>query len=146
MDPGKPNSKPAQLLSTGFLMPLVALYGSNDHPYKDVVQRAIRADAACQPDLVMVMGTSQPADGIWRIIPHLTNGVSTVIFVDKQPPLPALALSGHLTHYVQGKPDDWANMLLDGWDDAESFLAKCIISADEEEFIAPNNTEIPSGM
>ncbi|KAG9042974.1 hypothetical protein FS837_010175 [Tulasnella sp. UAMH 9824] len=130
----EPEERPA-----GFLMPLVAKYGNNNHPYEDAVRNAIRTDSASRLDVVMVMGTSRQLDGVWKIIPQLANGVSTVIFVHKDPPPPDL--SGHFTHHVQGKPDDWATIILDGWDYEDWFLPECPTNAEKEQLIAPTNKE-----
>ena len=112
------------------------LYGSNDYPYQDEIDTRINADCHNPPDLVMVMGTSLRVNAATELIRNLAVRASKVIFVNKEAPRSATA--GLFTHHVQGRTDDWAELILGQLKDVTptqstgaTFDQPCLKSADQ---------------
>ncbi|KIO15293.1 hypothetical protein M407DRAFT_56768, partial [Tulasnella calospora MUT 4182] len=107
---GENPDRPPRDARWGLLRPLIMLYGSNDYPYQDAIDKKIQVDCSNPPDMVMVMGTSLQVKAATNLIRDLAVNASKVIFVNKEAPRSTTA--GLFTHHVQGRTDHWAELIL----------------------------------
>ncbi|EXJ95005.1 hypothetical protein A1O1_00123 [Capronia coronata CBS 617.96] len=103
-------------LATGALRPNIVLYGE-DHPLNTLLTPLIPFDAKCQPEVMVVMGTSLKVFGLQKIVREFAkavharkNGKGRVIFVNRTRPAESV-WEGIIDDFVAMDCDDWVDDL-----------------------------------
>jgi Sir2 family len=99
-------------LSVGSLRPNIVLYGE-EHPSNSLVNPFPAFDASCQPEVLIIMGTSLKVYGLQKIIREFAkaihaqkNGKGRVIFVNRTRPAESI-WENILDSYISMDCDDW---------------------------------------
>lgn len=99
-------------LAVGCLRPNIVLYGE-DHPSNTQLTPLIPFDASCQPDVLIIMGTSLKVFGLQKIVREFAkavhaqkNGKGRVIFVNRTRPAESV-WEGIIDDFVAMDCDDW---------------------------------------
>jgi len=97
-------------LAVGELRPNIVLYGE-DHPQNALLTPIIAFDQACNPDLLIVMGTSLKVHGLQKVVREFAKIVHSqkngrVIFVNRTRPSESL-WDGVIDDYIAMDCDDW---------------------------------------
>ena len=99
-------------LSVGALRPNIVLYGE-DHPSNSVLNPFPAYDASCQPEVLIIMGTSLKVYGLQKIVREfakaihsLKNEKGKIIFVNRTRPAESV-WENVLDYYVSMDCDDW---------------------------------------
>ncbi|KIW96354.1 uncharacterized protein Z519_03423 [Cladophialophora bantiana CBS 173.52] len=103
-------------LTVGALRPNIVLYGE-DHPSNTLLTPLIPFDASCQPDVLVIMGTSLKVFGLQKIVREFAkavhshkNGKGRVIFVNRTRPAESV-WDGIIDDFVSMDCDDWVDDL-----------------------------------
>ncbi|OAP57996.1 hypothetical protein AYL99_07086 [Fonsecaea erecta] len=103
-------------LAVGALRPNIVLYGE-DHPSNTLLTPLIPFDASCQPDVLVIMGTSLKVFGLQKIVREFAkavhshkNGKGRVVFVNRTRPSESV-WDGIIDDFVAMDCDDWVNDL-----------------------------------
>jgi NAD-dependent SIR2 family protein deacetylase len=103
-------------LATGTLRPNIVLYGE-DHPSNTLLTPLIPFDASCQPEVMVVMGTSLKVFGLQKIVREFAkavhghkNGKGRVVFVNRTRPSESV-WEGIIDDFVAMDCDDWVDDL-----------------------------------
>ncbi|KIY00257.1 uncharacterized protein Z520_03942 [Fonsecaea multimorphosa CBS 102226] len=103
-------------LAVGALRPNIVLYGE-DHPSNTLLTPLIPFDASCQPDVLVIMGTSLKVFGLQKIVREFAkavhshkNGKGRVIFVNRTRPAESV-WDGIIDDFVAMDCDDWVDDL-----------------------------------
>ncbi|KAL2395185.1 NAD-dependent histone deacetylase HST3 [Exophiala dermatitidis] len=103
-------------LATGALRPNIVLYGE-DHPSNTLLTPLIPFDAGCQPEVMVIMGTSLKVFGLQKIVREFAkavharkNGKGKVIFVNRTRPAESV-WDGIIDSFVAMDCDDWVDDL-----------------------------------
>lgn len=103
-------------LAVGSLRPNIVLYGE-DHPSNTLLTPLIPFDASCQPEVLIIMGTSLKVFGLQKIVREFAkavharkNGKGRVIFVNRTRPAESV-WEGIIDDYVAMDCDDWVEDL-----------------------------------
>ena len=103
-------------LSVGSLRPNIVLYGE-DHPSNAVLNPFPAYDASCQPEVLIIMGTSLKVYGLQKIVREfakaihsLKNDKGKIIFINRTRPAES-AWENVLDYYVSMDCDDWVGDL-----------------------------------
>lgn len=101
-------------LATGSLRPNIVLYGE-DHPSNTLLTPLIPFDAKCQPEVMVVMGTSLKVFGLQKIVREFAkavharkNGKGRVIFVNRTRPAESV-WEGIIDDFVAMDCDEWVD-------------------------------------
>jgi NAD-dependent SIR2 family protein deacetylase len=99
-------------LAVGCLRPNIVLYGE-DHPCNTLLTPLIPFDATCQPEVMIIMGTSLKVFGLQKIVREFAksvhahkNGKGRVIFVNRTRPAET-TWDGVIDDFVSMDCDDW---------------------------------------
>lgn len=99
-------------LAVGSLRPNIVLYGE-DHPSNTLLTPLIPFDAGCQPEVMVIMGTSLKVFGLQKIVREFAkavhshkNGKGRVIFVNRTRPAET-TWDGVIDDFVAMDCDDW---------------------------------------
>lgn len=97
-------------LAVGELRPNIVLYGE-DHPHNVLLTPIIAFDQACNPDLLIIMGTSLKVHGLQKIVRDFARIVHTqkngrVVFVNRTKPSES-QWEGVIDDYIAMDCDDW---------------------------------------
>ncbi len=103
-------------LAVGTLRPNIVLYGE-DHPSNTLLTPLIPFDASCQPEVMIIMGTSLKVFGLQKIVREFAKAVHSrkdgkgrVIFVNRTRPAET-TWEGIIDDFVAMDCDDWVNDL-----------------------------------
>lgn len=103
-------------LAMGCLRPNIVLYGE-DHPSNSLLIPLIPFDASCQPEVMIIMGTSLKVFGLQKIVREFAksvhahkNGKGRVIFVNRTRPADSV-WEGIIDDFVSMDCDDWVEDL-----------------------------------
>lgn len=103
-------------LAVGSLRPNIVLYGE-DHPCNTLLTPLIPFDAGCQPEGLIIMGTSLKVFGLQKIVRQFAkavhahkNGKGRVIFVNRTRPAESV-WEGIIDDFVAMDCDDWVDDL-----------------------------------
>ncbi|KIX02069.1 uncharacterized protein Z518_08008 [Rhinocladiella mackenziei CBS 650.93] len=103
-------------LTVGSLRPNIVLYGE-DHPSNTLLTPLIPFDAGCQPEVMIIMGTSLKVFGLQKIVREFAkavhahkNGKGRVIFVNRTRPAESV-WEGIIDDFVAMDCDDWVEDL-----------------------------------
>ncbi|KAJ9608089.1 NAD-dependent deacetylase hst3 [Cladophialophora chaetospira] len=103
-------------LATGSLRPNIVLYGE-DHPSNTLLTPLIPFDASCQPEVLVIMGTSLKVFGLQKIVREFAkaihshkSGKGRVIFVNRTRPAES-AWEGIIDDFVAMDCDEWVEDL-----------------------------------
>ncbi|KAK5053327.1 hypothetical protein LTR84_002301 [Exophiala bonariae] len=103
-------------LAMGCLRPNIVLYGE-DHPSNSLLTPLIPFDASCQPEVMIIMGTSLKVFGLQKIVREFAksvhahkNGKGRVIFVNRTRPADSV-WEGIIDDFVSMDCDDWVEDL-----------------------------------
>ena len=103
-------------LSVGSLRPNIVLYGE-DHPSNSVLNPFPAYDASCQPEVLVIMGTSLKVYGLQKIVREfakaihsLKNDKGKIIFINRTRPAESV-WENTLDYYVSMDCDDWVGDL-----------------------------------
>ena len=103
-------------LATGSLRPNIVLYGE-DHPSNTLLTPLIPFDASCQPEVLVIMGTSLKVFGLQKIVREFSkaihshkSGKGRVIFVNRTRPAES-AWEGIIDDFVAMDCDEWVEDL-----------------------------------
>lgn len=101
-------------LAVGSLRPNIVLYGE-DHPQNSLLSPFVPYDTACQPDVLIIMGTSLKVFGLQKIIREFAKAVHAqkkgrVIFVNRTRPAESV-WDSFIDYFVPMDCDDWVNNL-----------------------------------
>ena len=103
-------------LSVGSLRPNIVLYGE-DHPSNTILTPFVPFDAASQPEVLIVMGTSLKVFGLQKIVREFAkavhdhkNGKGKVIFVNRTKPAESI-WDNYIDYHVSMECDDWVEDL-----------------------------------
>lgn len=101
-------------LATGSLRPNIVLYGE-DHPSNTLLTPLIPFDAGCQPEVMIIMGTSLKVFGLQKVVREFAkavhaqkNGKGRVIFVNRTRPAET-TWDGVIDDFVAMDCDDWVH-------------------------------------
>jgi NAD-dependent SIR2 family protein deacetylase len=97
-------------LTVGSLRPNIVLYGE-DHPQNTLLSPFVPYDASCQPDVLIIMGTSLKVFGLQKIIREFAKAVhgqkkGKVIFVNRTKPAESV-WDSFIDYFVPMDCDDW---------------------------------------
>ncbi|KPI41783.1 NAD-dependent histone deacetylase HST3 [Cyphellophora attinorum] len=97
-------------LTVGSLRPNIVLYGE-DHPQNTLLSPFVPYDASCQPDVLIIMGTSLKVFGLQKIIREFAKAVhgqkkGKVIFVNRTRPAESV-WDSFIDYFVPMDCDDW---------------------------------------
>lgn len=98
-------------LAVGSLRPNIVLYGE-DHPQNTLLSPFVPFDAKCQPDVLIIMGTSLKVFGLQKIIREFAKSVHNqkkagkVIFVNRTRPAESV-WDSVIDYFVPMDCDDW---------------------------------------
>jgi NAD-dependent SIR2 family protein deacetylase len=97
-------------LSVGSLRPNIVLYGE-DHPSNSIINPFPAFDASCQPDVLIIMGTSLKVYGLQKIVREFAKAIhekekGKVIFVNRTRPAES-TWENTLDTFVSMDCDDW---------------------------------------
>ena len=99
-------------LSVGSLRPNIVLYGE-DHPSNTLINPFPAFDAACQPEVLIIMGTSLKVYGLQKIVREFAkaihshkNGKGKVIFINRTRPAESI-WENVIDAFVPMDCDDW---------------------------------------
>lgn len=97
-------------LAVGELRPNIVLYGE-DHPQNVLLTPIIAFDQACNPDLLIIMGTSLKVHGLQKVVRDFAKVVHSqkngrVIFVNRTRPSES-QWEGVIDDYIAMDCDDW---------------------------------------
>ncbi|KIV80259.1 hypothetical protein PV11_07771 [Exophiala sideris] len=99
-------------LAVGSLRPNIVLYGE-DHPSNTLLTPLIPFDAICQPEVLVIMGTSLKVFGLQKIVREFAkavhsqkNGKGRVIFVNRTRPAET-TWDGVIDDFVAMDCDEW---------------------------------------
>ncbi len=99
-------------LSVGSLRPNIVLYGE-DHPANSVLNPFPAYDASCQPEVLIIMGTSLKVYGLQKIVREfakaihsLKNEKGKIVFVNRTRPAESV-WENTLDYYVSMDCDEW---------------------------------------
>ena len=103
-------------LATGSLRPNIVLYGE-DHPSNTLLTPLIPFDASCQPEVLVIMGTSLKVFGLQKIVREFAksvhsqkNGKGRVLFVNRTRPSESM-WEGIIDDFVAMDCDNWVEDL-----------------------------------
>ena len=103
-------------LSVGSLRPNIVLYGE-DHPSNTLLTPFVPFDAASQPEVLIIMGTSLKVFGLQKIVREFANaiheqknGKGKVIFVNRTKPAESV-WDNFIDYHVSMDCDDWVDDL-----------------------------------
>lgn len=103
-------------LAMGCLRPNIVLYGE-DHPSNSLLTPLIPFDASCQPEVMIIMGTSLKVFGLQKMVREFAkavhahkNGKGRVIFVNRTRPAESV-WEGIIDDFVSMDCDDWVEDL-----------------------------------
>ncbi|KAK5452292.1 NAD-dependent deacetylase hst3 [Exophiala xenobiotica] len=103
-------------LAVGSLRPNIVLYGE-DHPSNTLLTPLIPFDANCQPEVMIIMGTSLKVFGLQKIVREFAkaihsrkNGKGRVIFINRTRPAET-TWDGIIDDFVAMDCDDWVTDL-----------------------------------
>lgn len=103
-------------LAIGSLRPNIVLYGE-DHPSNAILNPFPAYDASCQPEVLIIMGTSLKVYGLQKIVREFSkaihsmkNGKGQVIFINRTRPAES-TWDSTIDHFVSADCDDWVNDL-----------------------------------
>ena len=101
-------------LSVGSLRPNIVLYGE-DHPSNSLLAPFVPFDAASQPEVLIIMGTSLKVFGLQKVVREFAKAVHSqkngkVIFVNRTRPAESV-WDGILDYFVPMDCDDWVEDL-----------------------------------
>jgi len=103
-------------LAVGSLRPNIVLYGE-DHPSNTLLTPLIPFDASCQPEVMIIMGTSLKVFGLQKMVREFAkavhahkNGKGRVIFVNRTRPAESV-WDGIIDDFVSMDCDDWVEDL-----------------------------------
>lgn len=103
-------------LAVGCLRPNIVLYGE-DHPSNTLLTPLIPFDASCQPEVMIIMGTSLKVFGLQKMVREFAkavhahkNGKGRVIFVNRTRPAESV-WEGIIDDFVAMDCDDWVEDL-----------------------------------
>lgn len=103
-------------LAVGCLRPNIVLYGE-DHPSNSLLTPLIPFDASCQPEVMIIMGTSLKVFGLQKMVREFAkavhahkNGKGRVIFVNRTRPAESV-WEGIIDDFVAMDCDDWVEDL-----------------------------------
>ncbi|OAG35806.1 hypothetical protein AYO21_10040 [Fonsecaea monophora] len=103
-------------LAVGALRPNIVLYGE-DHPSNTLLTPLIPFDASCQPDVLIIMGTSLKVFGLQKIVREFAKAVHShknnkgrVIFVNRTRPAESV-WDGIIDDFIAMDCDDWVDDL-----------------------------------
>ncbi len=103
-------------LATGSLRPNIVLYGE-DHPSNTLLTPLIPFDAGCQPEVLVIMGTSLKVFGLQKIVREFAkaihshkSGKGRVIFVNRTRPAESV-WDGIIDEFVAMDCDEWVDDL-----------------------------------
>ena len=103
-------------LAVGSLRPNIVLYGE-DHPSNTLLTPLIPFDAGCQPEVLVIMGTSLKVFGLQKIVREFAkavhshkNGKGRVMFVNRTRPAES-AWEGIIDDFIAMDCDDWVDDL-----------------------------------
>ena len=103
-------------LATGSLRPNIVLYGE-DHPSNTLLTPLIPFDAGCQPEVLVIMGTSLKVFGLQKIVREFAKAIHSqktgkgwVIFVNRTRPAESV-WEGIIDDFVAMDCDEWVEDL-----------------------------------
>ena len=101
-------------LSIGSLRPNIVLYGE-DHPSNSLLAPFVPFDAASQPEVLLIMGTSLKVFGLQKVVREFAKAIheqkkGKVIFVNRTRPAESV-WDGILDYFVPMDCDDWVEDL-----------------------------------
>ena len=103
-------------LTTGSLRPNIVLYGE-EHPSNSMLTPLIPFDASCQPEVMVIMGTSLKVFGLQKMVREFAKaihaqkkGKGRVIFVNRTRPAESV-WDGIIDDFVAMDCDDWVEDL-----------------------------------
>ncbi|KEF57518.1 uncharacterized protein A1O9_05435 [Exophiala aquamarina CBS 119918] len=103
-------------LAVGCLRPNIVLYGE-DHPSNTLLTPLIPFDASCQPEVMIIMGTSLKVFGLQKMVREFAkavhahkNGKGKVVFVNRTRPAESV-WEGTIDDFVCMDCDDWVDDL-----------------------------------
>jgi NAD-dependent SIR2 family protein deacetylase len=99
-------------LAVGSLRPNIVLYGE-DHPSNAILNPFPAYDASCQPEVLIIMGTSLKVYGLQKIVREfakaihsLKNGKGKVIFINRTRPAES-TWDNTIDYFVSADCDEW---------------------------------------
>ncbi|TFK69143.1 DHS-like NAD/FAD-binding domain-containing protein [Pluteus cervinus] len=98
----------------GSLRPAIVMY-DEDHPFGDDIARLQNHDKECQPDFLIVMGTSLSIPGLVKVVNFFAEDLQedSILYVNKT--TASATLSKPFGYHIHGEADLWVNMVFDDW-------------------------------